>query len=457
MGEYLSPGVYVEEVPSAIRSIAGVSTSTAGFIGVMPAMLSLPARFSTGNGSTFVNFNVPTTAGTAVLITNFAQFTRAFGDLIAPTPADPPPDQSGGGSDSGEGGGSDDGAPTVARAGARTRTAKAAVTAMTTTTADQIHAGHRNLAHAVLGFFNNGGSRCFVVYVTAEANIQAGLDALNAIDEVAIVCAPGVITEAARDAIITSCALLGDRFAILDGPSGVADLTKLPKVFTDGNGLRPKSTKFAAFYYPWLNVFDPGVKLTTPGSDGTLSVPPSGHVAGIYARVDTERGLFKSPANEAVRGALSVVHPLSKIQQDGLNPKGVNCIRGLNGNIFVWGARTVGGDDNQDSKYISVSRTMIFLRESIQEGTQWAVFEPNTPALWQTLIRNVSDFLTSMWRAGALFGATPAEAFHVKCDVENNPPEERERGKVVMDIGVAIVRPAEFVIFRVSQFTGSGN
>ena len=125
----------------------------------------------------------------------------------------------------------------------------------------------------------------------------------------------------------------------------------------------------------------------------------------------------------------------------------------LNNNIFVWGARTVGGDINADLKYVNVRRTLLFLRESIDEGTQWVVFEPNTPALWQKITRNVTAFLTVVWRAGALFGTTQQEAFYVKCDAETNPPELRELGQVVTEIGVAIVRPAEFVIFRISQFS----
>ena len=156
----------------------------------------------------------------------------------------------------------------------------------------------------------------------------------------------------------------------------------------------PKATDLAAWYYPWIKVFDPGTQLQG-ASDGALAVPPSGHLAGIYARVDTERGVFKSPANEVVRGALDVTHALSRNDQDGLNPKGVNAIRLLNDNILVWGARTVGGDANQDLRYISVRRTLLFLRESIDQGTQWAVFEPNTPALWAKISRNVTAFLTT--------------------------------------------------------------
>jgi phage tail sheath protein FI len=221
-------------------------------------------------------------------------------------------------------------------------------------------------------------------------------------------------------------------------------------------GVMPKRTDLAAWYFPWIGVFDPANKMRKPNGDGLINVPPSGHIAGIYARVDTQRGVFKAPANEPIFGALKVAQLLSKADQDGLNPKGVNCIRVLNDNILVWGARTVGGDINADLKYISVRRTLLFLRESIEEGTQWTVFEPNTPGLWKKIERNITAFLTNVWRAGALFGNTPQEAFFVKCDAENNPPELRELGQVVTDIGVAIVRPAEFVIFRISQVSAPG-
>ena len=232
-------------------------------------------------------------------------------------------------------------------------------------------------------------------------------------------------------------------------------MTTLTKIAAAA-GVMPKQTNLAAWYFPWIKVFDPVTKLQAPQGNGALAVPPSGHIAGIYARVDQDRGVHKAPANEPILGALDVTQPLSKADQDGLNPLGVNCLRVLNSNILVWGARTVGGDANADLKYINVRRTLLFLRESIDEGTQWAVFEPNTPALWQVITRNVSAFLTNVWRAGALFGTTPQQAFYVKCDAETNPPELRELGQVVTEIGVAIVRPAEFVIFRISQFTAPG-
>ena len=423
MPSYLSPGVYVEEVPSAIKAIAGVSTSTAAFIGIVPDVVNLVARnrdfdpsVATSKSSKLVQFTVPTPAKKVMLLTNWSEFTRAFGDLV----------------------------------GDETKPAASGTPA--------VDAGYRNLAHAVYGFFNNGGSRCYVGRVTAEVDVDAVLTAFAAIDEIALVCAPGMLSEAVRDKIVAHCAASADRFAILDGPEAVADLTTLTRVAADPTpGVMPKKTDLAAWYYPWIKVFDPGTKLQQPDADGGLNVPPSGHLAGIYARVDTERGVFKAPANESIRGALGVAHALSRADQNGLNPKGVNCIRVLNDDILVWGARTIGGDINADLKYVNVRRTLLFLRESIDEGLQWAVFEPNTPALWAKITRNVTAFLTALWRSGALFGTTPQEAFFVKCDAETNPPDQRELGQVVTEIGVSIVRPAEFVIFRVSQFVAPAN
>jgi hypothetical protein len=164
--------------------------------------------------------------------------------------------------------------------------------------------------------------------------------------------------------------------------------------------------------------------------------------------------VHKAPANEVVRGALGLRYSISRLQQMSLNQNGVNCIRDLNGNVRVWGARTLGGDANLEWKYVNVRRLFLFLRESIDQGTQWVVFEPNDPSLWAKIRRNVTAFLTNVWRDGALFGATPAEAFYVKCDEETNPPELRDLGQVVTEIGVSVVKPAEFVIFRITQWAG---
>jgi phage tail sheath protein FI len=177
-------------------------------------------------------------------------------------------------------------------------------------------------------------------------------------------------------------------------------------------------------------------------------------MAGIWARVDATRGVHKAPANEVVRGALGLEYNTSKNEQDGLNPDGINVIRALNGSIRVWGARTLGGDQNEANggiKYLNVRRLMNFLEESIDEGTQFAVFEPNSDPLWQRITRSVSAFLLGVWRDGALFGLVPEEAFRVICDETTNPPDVRDRGQVVTEVWVAPVKPAEFVIFRINQ------
>ena len=184
-------------------------------------------------------------------------------------------------------------------------------------------------------------------------------------------------------------------------------------------------------------------------------MPPSGAIAGIYARTDSERGVHKAPANEVVRGALGLKFQVSNPDQGALNDIGVNCIRNFYGSILVWGARTLAVNGNKlEWKYVNVRRFMNFLRESIEQNLRWVVFEPNDHGLWQRITRTVSDFLLVQWRAGALFGETPKQAFFVRCDASTNPPELRELGQVVTEIGVAIVKPAEFVIFRIQQQTG---
>ncbi len=314
--------------------------------------------------------------------------------------------------------------------------------------------GHNTLTQAVYGFFNNGGTRCYVVRVTDKAKIDEEFleHTFEPIDEIAIVAAPGLTDDPAiRSAILIHCQLkTQDRFAIFDSPEEVEDLQQL----NQGGAALPEYSNYAAFYFPWIQVFNPALKTINPDGDGRVFVPPSGHLAGIYARVDNTRGVFKAPANEPILGAFDLKYKITKAQQEGLNPQGVNCIRDLNGNIRVWGARTIGGDANGEYKYINVRRTMLFLRESIDEGTQWAVFEPNDSRLWTRITLNITAFLSVVWRNGALFGNTPQEAFYVKCDEETNPPEIRELGQVITEIGVAIVRPAEFVIFRITQWAG---
>jgi hypothetical protein len=471
MPQYFSPGVYVEEVPSAVQAIAGVGTNTAGFIGKVPDEIDIPTRIF---GERFI----PTSA-------NQMSFTLAKAPVATEA----------GTFEVWVGGQLDTGASLANNNGSATLTTTLPNTTFPNKTdfkavvVNYLHkkpftlpfgpaipklctnfsefrkffgdfsldAGQNMLAHAVYGFFDNGGTRCYVARLKVDTDLEAALTAFEAIDEIAIVAAPGMTDNTTRSAIDTSCRVkTQDRFAIFDSleavvdNQGFLDLTLLDP--SNPANILPDNSDYAGFYFPWIQVFDAAKKTLLPDSDGLIYVPPSGHVAGIYARVDVRRGVFKAPANEVVMGALGLKYTISKAQQDGLNPQGVNCIRDLNGNIRVWGARTAGGNANGEWRYINVRRSMLFLRESIDEGLQWAVFEPNDLNLWAKITRNVSAFLTTQWQLGMLFGATPQEAFYVKCDAETNPPELREIGQVVTEIGVAIVRPAEFVIFRISQW-----
>jgi hypothetical protein len=184
-----------------------------------------------------------------------------------------------------------------------------------------------------------------------------------------------------------------------------------------------------------------------------MLIPPSGHMAGIWARNDDTRGVHKAPANEVVRGAISLELQITKGEHDQLNPSGINCIRAFPGRgVRVWGARTISSDP--EWRYLNVRRLFNYVEESILEGTQWVVFEPNDPRLWDAVKRNVSAFLRRVWRDGALFGTSAAEAFFVKCDAENNTQDTIDIGQLIIDVGIAPVKPAEFVIFRIAQFAG---
>jgi Bacteriophage tail sheath protein len=207
-------------------------------------------------------------------------------------------------------------------------------------------------------------------------------------------------------------------------------------------------SKFAALYYPWIEVMNP---LTNQ----PMLVPPSGHVAGVWCRTDSTRGVHKAPANEVTLGVNGLGFQITQAEQGGLNKVGINCIRSFPGRgIRIWGARTLSSDP--EWRYINVRRLFNYIAESIMEGTQWSVFEPNDERLWMQLRIAASNFLTRTWREGALFGATPEQAFFVKCDAETNPPEVIEAGQVICEIGIAPVKPAEFVVFRLSQFSAGG-
>jgi hypothetical protein len=331
-----------------------------------------------------------------------------------------------------------------------------------------------HLSTAVYGYFQNGGSRAYVVNVgqggtlTGTAKRPTGLTLLEAVDDVQIVAAPGFTDLAAHDALITHCehVLRQDRVAILDTVEQVDDVGLLTEVATAsaptpapsgegdappatamaGKGLRPPMSAggYAATYYPWLVVND-------PVSGGRITAPPSGHLAGVWARTDATRGVHKAPANTTIAGALGLVRLVSKGEQELLNPAGINCIRAFPGEgLLVWGARTLAPEASE-FRYINVRRLTNMIKETVLKNTRWAVFEPNHHPLWAALRRDVTAFLTNVWRDGALVGETPQEAFFVKCDAETNPPEVRDEGRVVTLIGIAPVKPAEFVVFQLSQ------
>jgi phage tail sheath protein FI len=316
------------------------------------------------------------------------------------------------------------------------------------------------LANAVYGFFLNGGSRCYVVNTKGPISGKGrGLDALASIDEVAIIAAPGMTDPDSYSALLDSAELLKDRVAILDGPAKVGDVEQLTRGADAGApapggkdgaprqapGLRARDSDggYGAFYFPWIMARD-------AITDELVAMAPSGHLAGIWARTDTERGVHKAPANEAIRGALGVTQNVSRGEQDQLNPAGVNCIRFFSREgVRVWGARTLATSANW--RYLNVRRLFNMIEESIAGSTRWVVFEPNDRPLWKSIERDVSAFLTLLWRQGALQGAKPQEAFFVKCDEETNPPDVIDAGQVVTLIGLAPVKPAEFVIFRIGQ------
>jgi len=240
--------------------------------------------------------------------------------------------------------------------------------------------------------------------------------------------------------MINHCERMKDRVAILDAPPGI----KPQEIENWRKNVVRYDSYYAALYYPWIRIFD-------PVAGKSALIPPSGHIADIWARNDATRGVHKAPANEVVGGALDVEFQITKGEQDGLNPAGINCIRAFTGRgIRVWGARTLSS--NPSWNYLNVPRLFNMVEKSVNNGTQWVVFEPNDMALWQHIIRSCTAFLTIIWRSGALFGATPQEAFYVKCDAETNPPEARDLGMVTTEIGIAPVKPAEFVIFRISQW-----
>ena len=276
------------------------------------------------------------------------------------------------------------------------------------------------------------------VGVDGGSGRRTGIQALEDIDEVSICLAPSIWSLTVRNALIQHCETLKDRFAIVDSRDGLSI-----------EGIRefrePIDTKYAAIYYPWIEVRDPSVRRN-------VWVAPSAHMAGIYARVDVERGVHKAPANEVIRGITRIAQDVTKREQDMLNPRGINALRAFpNRGNRVWGARVLTSDSSW--RYIPVRRLFIFVEESIDEGTQWVVFEPNDEPLWARVRQSISNFLISVWRSGALEGSKPDEAFFVKCDRTTMTQDDIDNGRLICLIGIAPVKPAEFVIFRIQQKT----
>lgn len=280
----------------------------------------------------------------------------------------------------------------------------------------------------------------------AEYLGEDGLQAFNVIDNINLVAIPGQTSKAVLQGLIDYCDSRNDCFAILDIPEGL-DTTEALGARKELGGTN------GACYYPWGKVIDP------LGSDGKLRlVPPSGHVMGLYARTDRERGVHKAPAGvEAnVRGFVEMERPLANGDVDLLNPAGVNCITARpNQGIVVWGARSISSNPNK--RYVSDVRLDINIQVSSYLGTQWAVFEPNDEVLWGRISDQIKGFLFNKWQEGALFGATPEDAYFVKCDEELNTEEVRNSGRVIAEIGYAKKKPGEFVILRFSQKTATTN
>ena len=268
---------------------------------------------------------------------------------------------------------------------------------------------------------------------------RTGIQAFLENAQVSIMAVPGVTDSDVQLALVAHCENTKSRFAVLDIP---LDKKKVGDVLDHRNMF---DTSYAALYHPWLEVFDPLARKSS-------YMPPSGAMAGIYARTDTERGVQKAPANEVVRGCTGLSCPYNEGEQDILNPQGVNLIRSFTGRgIRVWGARTASS--NPLWKYINVRRLFIFVEESLKANTNWVVFEPNSEALWGRVQRTIELFLSSMWRSGALAGTSPGEAFFVNIGRSTMTQDDIDNGRLICNIGIAPVKPAEFVIFRITQHT----
>ncbi|MCE1204360.1 MAG: phage tail sheath subtilisin-like domain-containing protein [Holophagaceae bacterium] len=393
MPEYLAPGVFVEETSFRSQAIQGIDTTTAAFVG--------PTRKGPYG-------NRPS------LLTSLVDFQRIYGsfaDLLVSGPA-------------------------------------------------ELKRNH--VAHAVQAYFANGGRRLYVARtrpnrtrtLPTPADYAAALATLQPLEDLSTVAAPGYsvrkATEpTAREAIQGQLVAFAEqagtyRFAVLDAPPACT--------LSDIRGIRSRlDSSHAALYYPWVTVANP-LAGTSSKQPATLDLPPSGFLCGIYAATDLARSVSKAPANAVIVGALGLEQAITLGQQEILNPEGINCLRFFEGRgNLVWGARTVSSDP--EWKYLNVRRYFNYLEGSIDRGTQWAVFEPNGEALWANLRRTIEDFLYHEWQNGTLMGTKPAEAFFVRCDRSTMTQSDLDQGRLVCLIGVAPLKPAEFVIFRMGQWT----
>jgi uncharacterized protein len=301
----------------------------------------------------------------------------------------------------------------------------------------------------------NGLSSLATADYVGNAALANGLHAFDAVEDINIVAVPDAVDRDVHVQGMAYCEQRKDCFYVADvAEAAVTTLQVLgykraQGAYAGGNAF---NSKYGALYAPWIDVVD-------PRTGGTVRIPPSGAVIGRYARTDALRGVHKAPAGITDGRLASVVGlaaAYSPADQEKLNPNGINVIRRFagTGNV-IWGARTVSSDP--EWRYLNVRRLFLFIEESIELSTSWTVFEPNDPALWKSIVRNVSAFLRLQYGAGALVGATEEEAFFVKCDEENNPFESRVLGRVITEIGIAPSKPAEFVIFRISQFDGGSD
>jgi uncharacterized protein len=502
MPSYLSPGVYVEEVPAGTRPIEGVGTAIAGFVG----------------------FAAQGPINDPVLVTNWTQYVETFGDMVEnyalgkavygffnngggrayivriPTNARPssaPMGELPAKADKKiaalkvmalnssakkvavdvKAAGETDGQPTykitITADGAKDETFTGTLSAGPSNLATQVNTRSKivriqpnaidetlvasGLQEGTVALSTDEKSAAVKVEtgeLIGDAAKRTGFTAFETLEQITMIAAPDVAVAQANGLIdldamkaiqagmIAHCELMGNRMAILDTPTGMnAQQASDWRVNTTGF-----DSKFGVLYWPWIQMFDP-----TTGKNGAF--PPSGHMAGLWSRNDDTRGVFKAPANEILLGAVGVEYPVTRGEMDMLNPQGVNSIKSFPGRgIRVWGARTLSSD--AEWRYVNVRRYFNYLEESILQGTQWAVFEPNDENLWGRIRRTISAFLVNEWRSGALFGSSPSEAFFVKCDGENNSAESVDLGMVIVEVGVAPVKPAEFVIFRLSQFSG---